>query len=98
MLALNAVALGLQSSAIQRFGVSGLSTTYLTGTLTSTMVHLATRRPIRHVALNLQLLAALIIGAAAGGALATYAMRFAPALQIGGVGFVVLVVRRALLG
>jgi uncharacterized membrane protein YoaK (UPF0700 family) len=90
LLALNAMALGLQSSAIQRFGVSGLSTTYLTGTLTTTIVHLASGRPLRHVALNMQLLAGLVIGAAAGGVLATYAMRFTPALQLGGIGLVIL--------
>ncbi len=32
LLAASAFALGIQSSAINRFGVSGLSTTYLTGT------------------------------------------------------------------
>jgi uncharacterized membrane protein YoaK (UPF0700 family) len=90
LLALNALALGLQSSAIQRFGVSGLSTTYLTGTLTTTIVHLASGRPLRDLALNVQLLAGLIVGAVAGGLLATYAMRFTPALQLGGVGLVIL--------
>jgi uncharacterized membrane protein YoaK (UPF0700 family) len=35
LLALTALALGIQSAAIQRFGVLGLSTTYLTGTLTT---------------------------------------------------------------
>jgi uncharacterized membrane protein YoaK (UPF0700 family) len=90
LLALNALALGLQSSAIQRFGVSGLSTTYLTGTLTTTIVHLSSGRPLRHVALNMQLLAGLMVGAGAGGLLARYAMRFTPALQLGGVGLVIL--------
>jgi uncharacterized membrane protein YoaK (UPF0700 family) len=91
LLALNALALGLQSSAIQRFGVSGLSTTYLTGTLTTTIVHLASGRPLRHVALNMQLLVGLVVGAGAGGLLARYAMRFTPALQLGGVGLVILI-------
>ncbi len=35
LLMIAASALGIQSSAIQRFGVSGLSSTYLTGTLTT---------------------------------------------------------------
>ena len=90
LLALNAMALGLQSSAIHRFGVSGLSTTYLTGTLTTTMVHLASGRPILHVALNLRMLASLVIAAGVGGLLAMHAMRFTPALQIGGLGLVIL--------
>jgi uncharacterized membrane protein YoaK (UPF0700 family) len=90
LLSCNALALGIQSSAIQRFGVSGLSTTYLTGTLTTTIVHLASGRPLRHVTLNLRLLGGLIAGAAAGGFLAMHAMRFTPALQIGGLGTVVV--------
>ena len=97
LLACNALALGIQSSAIQRFGVSGLSTTYLTGTLTTTIVHLASGHHVRHVSLNLRLLAGLIVGAAAGGFLALHAMRLTPALQIGGLGAVVvlaLVARR----
>jgi uncharacterized membrane protein YoaK (UPF0700 family) len=89
LLACNAMALGIQSSAIQRFGVSGLSTTYLTGTLTTTIVHLASGRPARHVALNLKLLAGLIVGAAAGGLLATHAMRLTPLLQLAGLGTVI---------
>ncbi len=89
LLAFNAVALGIQSSAIQRFGVSGLSTTYLTGTLTSTVVHLTSRRPIRGVALNLRLLAALVGGAVVGGFVASHALRYTPILQIAGVAVVV---------
>lgn len=49
LLGTNAIALGLQSSAVQRFGVSGLSTTYLTGTLTYTVIRLPSRQPIREV-------------------------------------------------
>lgn len=89
LLGLNAVALGIQSSAVQRFGVQGLSTTYMTGTLTTTIVHLTAGRHVRHVALNLKLLAALILGACVGGFLAEHAMRFTPLLQLCGVGFVI---------
>ena len=35
MITMSSVAFGIQSSAAQRFGVSGLSSTYLTGTLTA---------------------------------------------------------------
>ena len=85
LLALNAVALGVQSSAVQRFGVSGLSTTYLTGTLTQAMIHISSGGQLRLAAHQFQLLAALIAGAAAGALLATHAMRLTPALQLGGV-------------
>ena len=67
LLGLNAAALGLQSSAVQRFGVPGLSTTYLTGTLTQTVIRLASRRPVREVGHSLAILAGLIVGGAAGG-------------------------------
>lgn len=89
LLGFNAVALGIQSSAMQRFGVPGLSTTYMTGTLTTTIVHLAAGRHVRHVGLNLRLLAALILGACVGGFLAEHAMRLTPVLQLCGVGFVI---------
>src|ERR1700691_4938132 len=47
MLGLNALALGIQGSSVQRFGTPGLSTTYLTGTLTSLVTHFTLRRPAR---------------------------------------------------
>jgi len=61
-----ASALGIQSSAIQRFGVSGLSSTYLTGTLTTLIGAVAARCP-RHTLLpSAQVLTALIAGAGVG--------------------------------
>jgi uncharacterized membrane protein YoaK (UPF0700 family) len=67
LLALNAMALGLQSSAVQRFGVSGLSTTYLTGTLTQMVIRLTSGHPVRQIAHSGSLLIGLIAGAALGG-------------------------------
>ena len=64
-----AVALGVQSSAVQRFGVSGLSTTYLTGTLTTVVSRLALREPVRQVGHSATILAGLIVGALLGGLL-----------------------------
>jgi uncharacterized membrane protein YoaK (UPF0700 family) len=77
----NAFALGIQSSAVLRFGISGLSTTYLTGTLTRAAADLAQRRSgpsVRHVAL----LAVLVIGAGLGALLAVDAPRAAPAVPV----------------
>ncbi|MDO8187077.1 YoaK family protein [Conexibacter sp. JD483] len=82
LLALTAVALGLQSGAILRFGVPGLSTTYLTGTLTTAVTALVRGRPLGHVAQQGRLLAGVIAGAAAGGVLVTEAPRLAPLLQL----------------
>lgn len=89
LLALNAVALGVQSSAIIRFGVSGLSTTYMTGTLTAVITRLAARHPLNSVGRSGAVLAGLIAGAAAGGVVYVAAPLAVPALQLGLIGTVV---------
>jgi uncharacterized membrane protein YoaK (UPF0700 family) len=66
LLGLSAAALGLQSSAVQRFGVSGLSPTYLTGTLTDLIGCIATRSPWRITWPRTQILLALMCAAAVG--------------------------------
>ena len=81
LLSLNAVALGVQSSAVLRFGISGLSTTYLTGTLTQFIAGLTKRGAPLQVRSALILLA-LIGGAAAGASAALYAPRLAPAVPL----------------
>lgn len=82
LLIANALALGLQSSAIQRFGASGLSTTYMTGTLTTLVVTLAAGRPAREGTHKALLLLALILGAVLGTALVRHAPVLAPALPL----------------
>src|SRR6201999_2649319 len=72
LLGANAIALGVQSSAVLRFGVSGLSTTYMTGTLTTMMAALAAGRHPRHVLPSAEIIAGLIAGAAAATLLAIY--------------------------
>lgn len=94
LLALNAVALGLQSSAIQRFGVPGLSTTYLTGTLTSVVGRLVSGHGLRAVGHSLTILAGLVGGAALGAALVRWAPVAVPLAQLVPVGLVLLGSRR----
>ncbi len=94
LLALTAMALGLQSSAILRFGVPGLSTTYLTGTLTTVVVRLVSRQPLHTVRHSTLILAGLVAGAAAGAALVTLLPAAAPLLQLGLLGTVVAVAGR----
>lgn len=77
-----AAALGLQSSAILRLGVSGLSTTYLTGTLTTVTHALVTLRTARGSGRSIAILAALVCGGAAGAAAATWAPWFSPAVVL----------------
>lgn len=93
LLAFNAAALGVQSSAILRFGATGLSTTYLTGTLTTMVRRLATRQPLHSVRHSARILAGLILGAAGGAALVTNARPLAPALQLGLLLIVLVTVR-----
>jgi uncharacterized membrane protein YoaK (UPF0700 family) len=81
LLALSAVALGVQSSAILRFGVPGLSTTYLTGTLTTVVVRLTTRQPLLTIRHSAAILAGLIAGAAIAAALVTRLPVTAPLVQ-----------------
>ncbi len=89
LLAFNAVALGVQSAAVLRFGISGLSTTYLTGTLTQFIAGLTKRgAPIQ--ARSALILLALIGGAAAGASAALDVPRLAPLVPIGALTVVVV--------
>jgi uncharacterized membrane protein YoaK (UPF0700 family) len=87
LLGLNAVALGVQSAAVLRFGVHGLSTTYLTGTLTQFVAGF-TKKDL-HVRSGLILLA-LIVGAFLGAVTALHAPLFAPLVPIGALAIVVV--------
>jgi uncharacterized membrane protein YoaK (UPF0700 family) len=84
-------ALGIQSSTVQRFGVSGMSTTYLTGTLTTVVMRLATGRGVREVWHSIEILVGLVAGAAAGAGLLLLAPLAAPVLQLAALGGVVVV-------
>src|SRR6476469_8713139 len=82
LLVVNALAMGIQSSAVLRFGVPGLSTTSLTGTLTTLVHRLVSGHRLREVRHSVCLLAALVGGAAAAAVLLRYAPALAPVLQL----------------
>lgn len=82
LLMLSATALGLQSSAIQRFGVPGLSSTYLTGTLTALIGAVAARSPRAVLLPKAQVLLALITGAFVGAVVSAYVPVVVPALLL----------------
>ena len=82
LLGLNATALGVMSGAILRFGISGLSTTYLTGTLTTVVARLGSHRSVRGSGRNVALLLGLVAGASIGATLAIDVPRAAPAVQL----------------
>lgn len=99
LLAVSAAALGLQSSAIQRFGVSGLSTTYLTGTLTTVVIRLTSGHGFRAVQHSAVILLGLVVGAGLMGALIASVPVLVPLLLVLSVGAVlaVVVLRREVL-
>ena len=86
----NAVALGIQSSSVQRFGVAGLSTTYMTGTLTTLIVRLTSGHRLRDVADSLQILCGLIAGAVGAAMLLDQVPVLTPVLQLATVGSVLI--------
>jgi len=89
LLGLNAMALGIQSSAVLRFGVSGLSTTYLTGTLTQFIAGFTKKNSPVQVR-SCFILLALITGAALGALCALHAPLAAPIVPLGALGIVVV--------
>ena len=91
LLMANATAIGIQAASVQAFAVPGLSTTFLTGTLTTVVTHLTHRRPLRVIRRSLALLLGLTGGAAVGGALTHYAPLFAPAPQLATLGAVIVI-------
>ncbi|MEU1687803.1 YoaK family protein [Micromonospora sp. NPDC005707] len=82
LLMLSAAALGVQSSAIQRFGVPGLSSTYLTGTLTSLIAGVAARSPWHSLRPKAHVLSALVTGAVVGALMAGHLPAWSPVLLI----------------
>jgi uncharacterized membrane protein YoaK (UPF0700 family) len=91
LLAVAALAMGLQSAAMRNVGTT-VATTYLTGTLTSTVVSMVTRRqPSRHNRLNVAVLVALAAGAAAGGAVLAALPRALPIMPMGALTGVIII-------
>jgi uncharacterized membrane protein YoaK (UPF0700 family) len=82
LLAVNALSLGVQSSAILRCGVPGLSTTYMTGTLTSMISRLAARKPLASIGRAAANLGGLIGGAGTAGLVFLWQPVVVPALQL----------------
>jgi uncharacterized membrane protein YoaK (UPF0700 family) len=78
----SALALGIQSSAILRLNVSGLSTTYLTGTLTTLVQTLTTTHRLKGSGRSLCVLIALIVGAAIGALAAVHIPAAAPVVSV----------------
>jgi uncharacterized membrane protein YoaK (UPF0700 family) len=88
LLGLGATALGIQSSAMQRFdsGV-GLNTTFLSGSLVRLVGRLATGHPYRDIHHHLLVLVGLVCGGGLGALLVLHARPFAPLVPLAGLAF-----------
>jgi len=83
LIALSALAMGAQGSAIRTMNVSGVSTTWLTGTLVGLVTQIAVWSGSRgEKALRAGVLIALLAGAAAAAVLLTKARSLAPILPL----------------
>ena len=86
LLGVGATALGIQSSAMQRFG-NGLSlnTTFLSGSLVRLVGQLATGHRYRDIHHHLLVLVGLVCGGSLGALLVLRAPAFAPLVPLGGL-------------
>lgn len=82
LLLITAAAMGIQSSAIERFGVSGLSSTFLTGTLTRVISGISARHSLSTLLPSVQVLLALVTGACAGAFVVTHIPWLSPVLLV----------------
>lgn len=93
LLTADGLALGLQSSANLRFGLQGLSTTYMTGTLTSVMSALAAGRHPKNLVSSAQILVTVVGGGLTAALVHTHAPAAIPLLQIGPILVVIFAAR-----
>ena len=84
LLGLGAIACGIQSSTMQRFG-AGLNTTFLSGSLTLLVGQLATGHRFRDIRHHLIVLVGLVCGGALAALLVLHAPMFAPVIQLAGL-------------
>ncbi len=89
LIAALAVAMGIQSAAVRQLG--GMSTTYLTGTLTAVVTELVTRDRGPGFARSVGVLAAIVSGAVVGGLVAEHAPAWLPAAIMTPLAVVVIV-------
>ena len=88
LIAALAIAMGIQSAAVRELG--GMSTTYLTGTLTAVITDLATRDRKPGLARSAGVLVAIVSGAVAGGLVAGHAPAWLPAVILAPLAVVVI--------
>ena len=90
LLGVAATAMGVQSAAVRSLADPGLSSTYMTGTLTGLVSAVAAGEGLAGQRRNLATIAALVLGAAAAGVLVVEAPRAAPAISLAALGVVIV--------
>ncbi|HXA33782.1 MAG TPA: YoaK family protein [Acidimicrobiales bacterium] len=93
LLGLASLAMGVQSSAVRSLADPGLSSTYMTGTLTSLVSAVAAGDGLTGQRQNLAVIAAVVVGAAVGGVLVLEVPRAAPAVALAALGSVIVTAR-----
>lgn len=93
LLGLAALAMGVQSSAVRSLAAPGLSSTYMTGTLTSLVSAVAAGDRLAGQRQNLAVITALVVGAAVGGVLVLEVPRAAPAVALVALSSVIVTAR-----
>lgn len=82
LLGLASLAMGIQSSAVRALAAPGLSSTFMTGTLTSVVGTVAAGEGLAGQGRNIAVLAAVLAGATVGGVLVVEVPRAAPAVSL----------------
>jgi uncharacterized membrane protein YoaK (UPF0700 family) len=83
LVGLSALAMGMQSDAVAALGVAGVTTTYVTGTMTGLLRSLVVGgESVPNRIRRASVLAALLVGAVVGGVLMVAARRFAPVIPL----------------
>ena len=93
LLGLASLAMGVQSSAVRSLAAPGLSSTYMTGTLTSLVGAVAAGEGLAGQRQNLAVIAAVVVGAGAGGVLVLEVPRAAPAVALAALSSVIVTAR-----
>ena len=90
LLGMAALAMGIQSSAVRALADPGLSSTYMTATLTNLVSAVAAGRGWAGQRRNVAVIAAVLVGAAAAGVLVVEVPRAAPVVSLAALGSVIV--------
>jgi uncharacterized membrane protein YoaK (UPF0700 family) len=93
LLGLASLAMGVQSSAVRSLSAPGLSSTYMTGTLTSLVSAVVAGEGLAGQRQNLAVIAAVVVGAAVAGVLVLEVPRAAPAVALVALSSVIVTAR-----